>query len=88
MKRSTTQVVAAVAEAAAVAAVAAERWKMNMAAMVVVVWGRSMAAAAFDGGHAATSRHATRGRVGSGTGGREDERAVQREATQQPAGAR
>ena len=44
---------------------------MNMAAMAVAGWGRSMAAAAFDGGHAATSSRATRGRVGSTTRGRE-----------------
>ena len=51
MKRSTKQVAVAVAEAAAVPAVDDEdgvQWRR---------WGvRSMAAAAFDGGHATTSR--------------------------------
>ena len=56
VKRLTTQVAAAVAEAAAVAAVNDEdgvQWQRG--------GGASMAVAAFDGGHATTSGRATRG---------------------------
>jgi hypothetical protein len=72
VKRSTTQVAAAVAAVTVVAAVDNEdgvQWRR---------WGgRSMTAAAFD--------RATQQLAGAQ---REDERAAQREATQQPAGAR
>ena len=79
MKRSTKQVAVAVAEAAAVPAVDDEdgvQWRR---------WGvRSMAAAAFDGGHATTSRvrnERTRGQSKERT----RERRNERQCSNQPA---